>query len=246
MQLIAAVAMEPPKSFVKEDIRDARTNAIKSIRFIEPDEVSKYVVRGQYEGYKKEKDVTSDSSTETFVAVKLFVDTPRFAGVPFYLRAGKKMPDDIVEISIVFTQTCHILFEEYGCPEIGNVLTIRIQPDEGISMRFIAKKPGLNLDLTTVSMKFSYKEEFGGKITDAYEKILLDIFTGDQTLCSRSDELDHSWELITKILEGWSAKAAPKLLSYESGDWGPKEADDLLNKDGRNWLPNGRKASRSK
>ncbi len=131
MQLIAAVAMEPPKSFVKEEIRDARTAAIQSIRLIEPDEVSKYVVRGQYEGYQNEKDVAPDSNTETFVAIKFFVDTPRFEGVPFYLRAGKKMPEDIVEISLVFKQTCHILFEEYGCPEIGNVLTIRIQPDEG-------------------------------------------------------------------------------------------------------------------
>ncbi|MHC4182953.1 MAG: glucose-6-phosphate dehydrogenase [Planctomycetota bacterium] len=239
MQLIAAVAMEPPESFVKANIRDARANAIKSIRFIEPDEVSKYVVRGQYEGYKNEKDVIPDSNTETFIAIKFFVDSPRFAGAPFYLRAGKKMPENTVEISIVFKQTCHILFEEYGCPEIGNVLTMHIQPDEGISMRFIAKKPGVNLALKNVSMKFSYKEEFVGEITDAYEKILVDIFNGDHTLCSRSDELDHSWELITKILEGWSGKSESNLLSYNIGDWGPREADNLIKIDGRNWLPRG-------
>jgi glucose-6-phosphate 1-dehydrogenase len=236
MQLMAAVAMEAPKSFVKESIRDARAAAIQAIKLIEPDEVAKYVVRGQYEGYKKEKDVAADSNTETFVAVKFFVESPRLTGVPFYVRAGKKMPEDMVEISIVFTQTCRLLFEEYGCPEIGNVLTIRIQPDEGISMRFIAKEPGVKLALKTVSMKFSYKDEFEGKIADAYERILLDIFKGDQTLCNRSDELDYSWELVTGILKGWKSKSAPPLLNYPGGEWGPKEADDLIKRDGRNWL----------
>ncbi|MHC4728125.1 MAG: glucose-6-phosphate dehydrogenase, partial [Planctomycetota bacterium] len=209
------------------------------IRIIEPDKVSNYVIRGQYEGYKNEKDVAPDSSTETFVAIKFFVDSPRFTGVPFYLRAGKKMPENIVDISLVFKQTCHILFEEYGCPEIENVLTIRIQPDEGISIRFIAKKPGVNPTLESVYMKFLYKEEFGWEITNAYEKILLDIFAGDQTLCSRSDELDHSWELITKIIKSWWSKSASKLLSYNIGDWGPKEAEGLITTDGRNWLPIG-------
>jgi glucose-6-phosphate 1-dehydrogenase len=237
MQLIAAVAMEPPESYLKEVVRDARSAAIQSIRLMRPEEVSKYVVRGQYEGYKSEKDVVPNSSTETFVAMKLFVDTPRFAGVPFYLRAGKRMPQDVVEISLFFIQTCHVLFEEYGCPEIGNVLTIRIQPDEGISIRFIAKQPGVRLALKNVSLKFSYKDEFAEKMTDAYERILLDIFNGDQTLCSRSDELAHSWELITNILEGWSGPAAPEVLSYQLGTWGPLEANNLIKQDGRSWLP---------
>jgi glucose-6-phosphate 1-dehydrogenase len=239
IQLVAAVAMEPPKSFMKEEIRSARAAAIQSIRPIQPEEVHGSVVRAQYDGYRNEKDVASDSKTETFVAMKFFVDTPRLADVPFYMRAGKKMPQDMVEISIVFTQTCHILFEEYGCPETGNVLTIRIQPDEGISMRFIAKKPGVKMALQHVKMKFSYKEGFEDKMIEAYERILLDIFMGDQTLCSRSDELDHSWELITKILKGWSAKAAPELYGYQSGEWGPKEADDLIKRDGRLWLKEG-------
>ena len=237
MQLIAAVAMEPPESYMKEVIRDARSAAIQSIRLMRPEEVSKYVVRGQYEGYQGEKDVLPKSGTETFVAMKLFVDTPRLAGVPFYLRAGKRLPQDVVEISLFFIQTCHVLFEEYGCPEIGNVLTIRIQPDEGISIRFIAKQPGVRLALKNVSLKFSYKDEFAEKMTDAYERILLDIFNGDQTLCSRSDELAHSWELISNILEGWSGPAASELLSYRPGTWGPLAANNLINQDGRNWLP---------
>jgi glucose-6-phosphate 1-dehydrogenase len=236
MQLIAAVTMEEPKSFVMESIRDARTAAIRSIRFIEPGEVSRNVVRGQYAGYLTEKDVAPGSKTETFVAAKLFMDSPRFKGVPFYVRAGKKMPEDLVEVSIVFTQTCHVLFKDYGCPETGNVLSIRIQPHEGISLRFIAKKPGIELDLKTVNMKFSYKDEFEEEITEAYERILMDIFRGDQTLCSRSDELDYSWELITKILAGWSGPTAPNLLVYEPGSWGPKEADDLIKRDGLDWL----------
>jgi glucose-6-phosphate 1-dehydrogenase len=239
MQLIAAVVMEPPWSFIKEEVRSARAAAIQSILLIEPDEVSKYVVRGQYAGYQKEKGVASGSQTETFVALKLFVDTPRFAGVPFYIRAGKKMPQDVVEISMVFKQTCHILFEEFGCPEIGNVLTIRIQPDEGISIRFIAKKPGVKLALQPVKMKFSYQEGFEEKIIEAYERILLDIFMGDQTLCSRSDELDYSWELVTGILEGWEGKNAPELFFYQPGGWGPKEAEDLVQRDGRSWLKEG-------
>ncbi len=237
MQLIAAVAMESPASFIKEAIRDARTAAIRSIRLISPEEVSRHVIRGQFSGYKSEKDIAPDSKTETFVALKLFVDTPRFAGVPFYVRAGKKMPEDLVEISIVFRQKCHVLFKEYGCPEIGNVLTIRIQPDEGISICFMAKKPGVNLALQTVSMNFSYQEEFSENLTEAYERILLDIFKGDQTLCSRSDELEHSWELITRILEGWSRQAASALLEYKPGTWGPAAADDLIRKDGKAWRP---------
>ncbi len=235
MQLVAAVAMEQPKSFSKEGVRDARVLAIKAIACIEPKDVAKFVVRGQYAGYKREGDVAKNSQTETFVAMKLFVNTPRFAGVPFYLRAGKKMAENIVEISIVFRQTCHILFREYGCPEIGNVLTIRIQPDEGIHLRLITKQLGSRrLDLGTVGMKFSYQEEFGQKVTDAYEKILLDIFSDDQMLFNRSDELESSWELITKIMEGWRIEKT--IHTYKAESSGPKEANMLIEKDGRKWL----------
>lgn len=235
MQLIASVTMESPKSFTREDVRDARASAIKAIRYIEKEDVSKSVVRGQYIGYGKEKDVVSNSGTETFVAMKLYFDTERFKGVPFYVRSGRKMPKNVVEISIVFIQTCHILFKEYGCPEIGNVLTIRIQPDEGISIRMIAKKPGTKLALETVDMEFTYEEAFQTKGIEAYEKILLDIFAGDQMLFNRSDELSSSWEFITKILNGWKANES-KLFNYESGTWGPKEAQDLIERDGRKWL----------
>ena len=144
------------------------------------------------------------------------------------------MPKDEVTISIVFLQTCHILFKEYGCPEIGNVLTIRIQPDEGIFLRIIAKKPGAKLALETVDMHFTYKESFEVKGIDAYEKILLDIFSGDQMLFNRSDELASSWKFITDILRGWE-KEKPNFPSYKEGTWGPKEADELIKKMGE-WL----------
>jgi glucose-6-phosphate 1-dehydrogenase len=244
MQLVAAVGMEQPESFINESIRDARAAVIRAIRLFKPEEVAHYTVRGQYAGYREERDVNPASETETFAALKFFLDTPRFEGVPFYIRAGKKMPQDLVEVLLFFRQTCPILFEEYGCPETGNVLRIRIQPDEGISIRFIAKKPGVKLALQTVNMKFSYREEFPGKLADAYEKILLDIFRGDQTLCSRSDELEYSWELIARVMEGWSGKKAPPLLIYNPGEWGPAAADDLIAGDHRQWEP-GRKSEKA-
>ncbi len=231
MQLLAAVAMESPKSFTKEDLRDARAKVIASLRCDQKDSV----VKGQYQGYLNEENVSSDSQTETFVAMKLFVDTPKFEGVPFYVRAGKDMPEHVIEISVVFIQTCHILFKEYGCPEIGNVITFRIQPDEGINLRFIAKTPGVKLGLDSVDMKFNYKESFGTRGLEAYEKILLDIFFGDQMLFSRSDELESSWRLITDILRNWEEEKTP-IKTYTRGSWGVKEADALIEKDGRKWL----------
>lgn len=235
LQLVASVAMEQPKSFTREAVRDARAEAMQAIRVIKPEEVQDIVVRGQYEGYTQEKNVDPSSQTETFVAMKLGVDTQRFSGVPFYLRAGKAMERDAVEISVVFIQTCHILFKEFGCPEIGNVLTFRIQPDEGIALRVIAKKPGSQLALDTVTMNFNYKDMFGSSGGDAYEKLLMDILVGDQMLFNRSDELESSWQLITNILKGWS-KSDASLVSYTLGSKGPQEADALIEKDEKRWL----------
>lgn len=235
LQLIAAVAMEQPKSFSKEGVRDARVNAIRALRHYTPDEVKEHVIRGQFESYQAIKGVAENSKTETYVAVKLFVDTPRFQDVPFYVRAGKKMAKDLVEIKVVFIQTCHILFKEYGCPEEGNVLTIRIQPDEGISLRVIAKRPGSKLALDTVNMTFSYDNAFGSRGDDAYEKVLLDIFKDDQMLFNRSDELESSWQFINDILVGWESQNV-QLLTYKDHSDGPKEAIDLIEKDGKKWL----------
>ncbi len=236
LQLLATVAMEQPRSFERESVRDVRVAAIKAIKPLSPHEISESIVRGQYEGYTSEKDVDPHSDTETYVAMKLHVDTPRFEGVPFYLRAGKGMTEDVVDIKVVFKQTCHILFKEAGCPEIGNVLTIRIQPDEGISLRVVAKKPATRLALGTVTMNFAYEQAFGGHGMDAYEKVVLDILAGDQMLFNRSDELESSWHLISTILQSWEKDSQANVLSYKPGTWGPEEADALLAKDGRKWL----------
>lgn len=232
MQLLAAVAMEQPKSFTREDLRDARAKVIESITYANGD---KPIVKGQYKSYRDEKDVVKGSNTETFIATKLLINTPRFEGVPFYIRAGKKMKKNLVEISVVFIQTCHILFKEYGCPEIGNVITFRIQPNEGINLRFIAKTPGAKLGLESVDMKFNYKEGFGTQGLEAYERVLLDIFAGDQMLFNRSDELESSWKLITGILDKWKNEK-DEIQMYEEGSWGPKEAVDLIEKDNKKWL----------
>jgi glucose-6-phosphate 1-dehydrogenase len=236
LQLLATIAMEQPKGFSREAIRDARAAAIKAIRRIEPIDVASQVVRAQYEGYRRETGVAKDSATETFVAMKLFVDTERFEGVPFYIRAGKRMATSVVEIKLIFMQTCHVLFKEYNCPEIGNVLTIRIQPDEGIGMRVVVKHPDSKLALDTVDMKFSYREEFGGHGSEAYEKLLLDIFSGDQMLFNRSDELASSWRLISQIMEGWRRQDVSSLAFYAPGEKCPKEADELIEKDGKKWI----------
>ncbi len=235
MQLVAAVAQEMPQSFSEEGVRNVRAKAIAAIECIEAQHVGERVVRGQYEGYLSEKDVAHDSKTETFIAMKFFVNTPRFAGVPFYLRAGKEMAEDVVQISIVFKQTCHILFKEVGCPEEGNILTIRIQPDEGITLKMIAKTPGSLLSLIPVDMHFKYSEQFGSQGSDAYEKVLGDIIKGDQMLFNRSDELDSSWTFIEKIMQGWENEYTP-VFEYKKGSWGPKAADELLEKDGKKWI----------
>ncbi len=235
MQLIAAVATEMPKGFSKEDVREARAQAIRDMVCIEPDEVDTRVVRGQYKGYLHEKNVSPDSTTETFVAMKFFINSERFANVPFYVRAGKGMEEDSVAIHLVFKQTCHILFKEVGCPEDGNVLTIRIQPNEGITLKIIAKTPGSKLALVPAEMHFTYNESFGTQGIDAYEKVLTDIITGDQMLFNRSDELEASWSFIEKIIQGWK-NSSKNVLPYTVGSLGPNEADDLIVKDGRKWL----------
>lgn len=246
MQLIAMTAMEQPKSFDSQGVREARCDAISKIRLINPDDVGKYTVRGQYtsgivsgrevSGYRREHNVLPGSDTETYVAMKLFVDSPRFRNVPFYVRAGKRLNRDVVEISLVFKQVCHVLFREVGCPEEGNILTLRIQPEEGISTRFIAKEPGHKMKLTSIDMDFSYAEVFSRfENVDAYERVLQDAFLGDQMLFNRSDELLYSWGLISRVWEGWERYKVPRHL-YKAGTWGPKAADRLIEKDGRKWI----------
>ncbi len=234
MQLLAAIAMERPKKFDKEPIRDERVKVINALRNIPQNKVNNFVVRGQYKSYLKEKDVMPGSKTETFVALKIFVNTKRFQNVPFYLRLGKKMPKESVYIAVVFKKAYHELFKEYGTRDKSNVLIIKIQPDEGITLRLYAKKPGTKLSLEEVDMHFDYKDEFKDEVIDAYEKILLDIFSGDQMLFNRSDELASSWKFITSILK--SFEKDKNIILYNDESWGPKEAIDLIERDGRKWI----------
>ncbi|HEV2339809.1 MAG TPA: glucose-6-phosphate dehydrogenase [Patescibacteria group bacterium] len=233
LQLFANIAMEMPKSFTKDDVRNARAQAIHAIVPISRHTLQNAVVRGQYEGYLQEESVIQHSRTETFIALKLFINTPRFAGVPFYIRAGKALQKNLVEVAITFKPTCHILFKEIGCPEEGNILRLRIQPDEGIRLKLIAKVPGPKLLLGDVDMHFIYQEQFGTTGMDAYQKILLDIFLSDQLLFNRSDELRSSWEFIETIVRHW---LNIPLCQYRKGKWGPEEASKLLLQDGRKWV----------
>lgn len=240
MQIAAAVAMEQPRTFSREGVRDVRANVLKSIRPIDESTLYKNVVRGQYEGYRLTPDVDPDSDTETFVAFKMFFDTPRFYDVPFYLRAGKNMAEHVIEIDLIFVQTCHVLFREYGCPEVGNVLKIRLnEPDEGIGIRVIAKKPGAGFELGTVDLSFNYEQYFGRSGSDAYQKLLLDIFSADQMLFNRSDELASTWQYITSIRNGWEREEQQPgwvIPTYKPKSWGPKESFDLIERDGRKWI----------
>jgi glucose-6-phosphate 1-dehydrogenase len=244
MQLLSLVAMEPPIALGPEDVRDEKVKVLRSIRPIKPAEVGQYTVRAQYGrgsiagkqvvAYHEEQKVPPDSRTETFVALKLFLDNWRWAGVPFYLRTGKHLPKQIAEIAVQFKAPPSILFgAEQSAPLQTNVLVLRIQPDEGIAIRMNAKVPGTTVNIQPVKMDFRYGGSFGARSPDAYERLLHDAIVGDGTLFTRRDEVEASWLIMDAVLEGW--KNAPAPVSYESGNWGPPEADKFIEKDGRQW-----------
>lgn len=247
LQMLAEVAMEQPYNFSAESVRRARRDAISSIKLIPEDEVDKFVVRGQYDkgtvlggkvvAYRGEEKVDKASATETYVAMKVFLEGKRWQGVPWYLRTGKRLAKDAVEISIVFKQTCHILFREVGCPEEGNILTMRISPNPGIGVRFVLKPPGHKFKLTTANMDFSYKTTFAkDREIDAYEHILEEIFRGDQMLFNDSREMHAAWKFINPILKHWEKSSPPKFPNYKAGSMGPKEGNELIERDGRKWI----------
>jgi glucose-6-phosphate 1-dehydrogenase len=262
MQLLALTAMEPPVAFEAKAVRDQKVNALRSIRPLEPTEVGDWVVRAQYgpgvsdgqeiPGYLQEKGVPSNSTTETYVAWKLEIDNWRWSGVPFYLRTGKALAAKSTEICIVFRKPPQMLFQNVMTERRppSNVLTLRIQPDEGIRLTFDAKRPGPSVSAERVAMDFSYSDSFGKQPADAYERLLLDAILGDTTLFIRRDEVETAWDRVTHILDGWEAQeeAAKKagrhlvLPKYAAGTWGPKEADQLLARDGRYWRTNKHKS----
>jgi glucose-6-phosphate 1-dehydrogenase len=246
LQLLSLVSMEPPPAFDADSVHDEKVKALRSIRPVELDEVDHFTVRGQYRhgwvmgqpfpGYRDEPRVDPQSTTETYVALKLFIDNWRWAGVPFYLRTGKHLPRRVSEIAIQFHKAPHPPFAEHVTQSLEpNVLAIRIQPDEGITLKTTAKVPGPSMRLRSVNMGFLYGTSFLVESPDAYERLLLDCMLGDSTLFPRRDGIEASWEPITRILEGWEQAGVSELPGYSAGTWGPDEADRFIEQDGRQW-----------
>jgi glucose-6-phosphate 1-dehydrogenase len=247
LQLLSLVAMEPPATFQASAVRDEKAKVLRSIRPMSFDRVDEFAVRGQYQeglvrgqkvpAYRAEPKVTPKSTTETFAALKFYIDDWRWADVPFYLRSGKRMAKRASEISIQFRRVPHLLFRGTPCDRIEpNLLTVHIQPDEGISLRFSAKLPGPIMQIRPVTMNFRYGEAFGASPPTAYETLLLDCMLGDATLFNREDAVDLSWELMDPILARWKQDGEKGLAFYESGSWGPSEADAFIAADARTWV----------
>ena len=246
LQLLCLVAMEPPVAFEANVVRDEKVKVLRSVRPPSPQEVLRDTVRGQYApgaiagravaGYREEPDVAAASTRETYAAWKLQIENWRWAGVPFYLRAGKRLPKRVTEIAITFKTPPIALFRHAGCA-VGepNVLVLRIQPDEVIALRIGAKRPGPTMRVETVKMDFRYAEQFGEATPDAYERLLLDALNGDGTLFARRDEVEAAWELVEGVLDVWAESPPPDLPNYEAGAWGPAAATELLARDGRRW-----------
>jgi len=243
-QVTSLIAMEPPASLSANSVRDEKIKAMQSVMHIPEDRVDDFAVRGQYGpgrvlgdtvvGYREEPGVNSQSSTETFVALKLYLENWRWANVPFYIRSGKRLQKRITEIAIQFKEVPHRMFTEADAPLQPNVLVIRIQPNEGITLTFGAKLPGQAMRIRQVNMDFRYGSSFGVKPPEAYERLLLDCLLGDSTLYARRDMVERGWEIVTPILNSWK-KPAPDFPNYEAGSWGPAAAFDLIERDGRKW-----------
>ena len=245
-QLITLTAMEPPISFEANAVRDEQTKILRAMQPLTPEEVLTRTVRGQYgagtiddkrvPAYRAEPKVTPDSTTETYVAVKLSIDNWRWADVPFYLRTGKRMPKRVTEIAIQFKRAPFILFRKTPVEHLTpNRLVLHIQPEEGIDLAFGAKIPGPLVRLGTVNMHFHYKDYFGSTPSTGYERLLYDCMTGDATLFQRADMVEAGWSAVAPILDVWKALPLRGFPNYAAGTWGPKEADELLERDGRQW-----------
>src|SRR3989442_1671711 len=246
MQVLCLTTMEAPVAFDADAIRDEKVKVIRAIPLLTPEEVAQRTVRGQYTagvidgqpviGYKEEKGVVPNSTIETYVALKLFIENWRWADVPFYIRTGKRLPKRSTEVPMQFKRVPHQLYkpsETKGL--VPNRLTIRVQPNEGISLKFGAKIPGAARQLSSVDMNFSYTEAFGIESPEAYERLLADCIVGDSTLFIRRDETETSWRIVDCITDAWKNMPANTVYPYKAGTWGPPEADALIENDGRHW-----------
>ena len=246
IQLLCLTAMEPPNALDAASIRNEKVKVLQALHLADTTNLDRCAIRGQYQagwmkgkpvpGYREEPGVNPQSTTPTFVALKLMIDNWRWKGVPFYLRTGKRLPKKVTEISIHFHEVPLLIFHSAAQQASPNILTMRIQPNEGISLRFEAKMPGPDLRTRTVNMDFHYGSSFGVATADAYNRLLLDCMLGDQTLFTRADEVEEAWRVVTPALLAWDAPADPALVpQYEAGTWEPTEAEFLINRDGRQW-----------
>ncbi len=246
LQLLALTAMEPPASFSADAVRDEKAKVLRAIRPIGPEEMQDYAVRGQYgagtidgepvSGYREEPGLAPDSATATYAAVRFMVDNWRWQGVPFYLRSGKRLPRRVTEIAIQFRQPPHLMFPDAAGQTIGsNVLALRIQPNEGIALRFEVKVPGVDMRMAPVAMDFDYCEAFGEAGHEAYETLLLDCMLGDATLFTRSDEVEAAWKVVDPIIAHWEQTRPDHFPNYAAGTWGPAVADELIARIGCQW-----------
>jgi glucose-6-phosphate 1-dehydrogenase len=246
LQILCLVAMEPPISFDADEIRNKKVDVLQTIRPIPQERVHEFAVGGQYgvgwigrqrvPAYRAESRVVPTSSTETFAAIKLFVDNWRWQDVPFSLRTGKCLPAKVSEVSIQFRPVPHRSFPSTALEDWQpNHLVMHIQPDEGILLRFQAKQPGSAMRLQPVDMRFSSSETFGAACFETYETLLVDVMRGDPTLFMRADQVEAAWSVITPILEAWQALPTAEFPNYPAGTWGPEAAETLIARDGRCW-----------
>jgi glucose-6-phosphate 1-dehydrogenase len=247
IQLLCLIAMEPPISFDADEIRNKKVDVLRAIRPIPLQQINQFAVRGQYEAgwiqgeqvpaYRKEPGVQADSTTETFAALKLYVDNWRWQDVPFYLRTGKRMALAVSEACIQFRAVPHQSFPaSAGEDWQSNRLLFRLQPEESILLRFQAKRPGADMRLSTEAMRFSYREAFDVIPPDAYETLLLDVMSGDATLFMRADQVEAAWSAVMPVLEAWQNSPPADFPNYPAGSWGPEAAEALIARDGRSWL----------
>jgi glucose-6-phosphate 1-dehydrogenase len=245
MQVLSLTLMEPPGTINAQGIRDEKVKALRSVVIPTPEQVRTDVVRAQYDSgwsegvavpaYRQEPDVNPNSQTETYVAMKLEVDNWRWSGVPIYIRTGKRLPKRLTEVALQFQKVPHLAFAADESRDLRpNTLVLRIQPDEGVALRFGAKVPGQAFNVRDVLMDMSYGSAFLEEAPDAYERLLLDAMVGDPTLFIRSDEVDQAWQIVDPLLEAWASKSIP-LAGYAAGTWGPRQADQLIERDGRQW-----------
>lgn len=231
LQLLTLIAMEPPVLWEAEALRDKKVEVLRAIRPV------RRSLRGQYRGYRREDDVAPGSHTATYAALELFVDNWRWQDVPFYLRSGKHLATKATEIAVRFKHVPHLMFPlEPGAEIPANVISLCIQPDEGIHLRFETKQPGGGMHTRSVEMDFHYAEEIEEDLPQAYERLILDALAGDASLFARSDEIELAWRLIDPLLESWNGPDAPALLDYETGSWGPDANSDFLTGEHRQWL----------